>query len=221
MLAVAGVPRRDRPRARSADADPAGLDIVDEIENRFNDFYPNVENIQDIVEKQLVLKGHYEIAKAYILYRDQRRKVRDQAKRRAIEDARLGKLTVEKRDGRKALFNVKRIEETIRRNAGDRIDDIDTSALVREVVNNVYDRIPTSQIDQALILASASFIEKDPSYSFLAGRLLTENVGSTPWVLVTTSVVGVVGGACLWLAFFPPAPYLRWVRRRAPQSTAP
>ncbi len=151
--------------------------IVEEIEGRFNDFYPNVENVQDIVEKHLVLKGHYEIAKAYILYRDQRRKVRDQAKRRAIEDARLGKLTVEKRDGRKALFNVKRIEETIRRRAGDRIEDIDTGALVREVVNNVYDKIPTAQIDQALILASASFIEKDPSYSFLAARLLLQKLG--------------------------------------------
>ncbi|MFQ5527341.1 MAG: ribonucleoside-diphosphate reductase subunit alpha [Thermoanaerobaculia bacterium] len=151
--------------------------IVHEIEGRFNDFFPNVENIQDIVEKHLVLAGHYEVAKAYILYRDQRRKVRDQAKKRAIEDARLGKLTVEKRDGRKVLFNVKRIEKTIRRNAGDRIDDIDTAALVREVINNVYDRIPTSQIDQALILASASFIEREPSYSFLAASLLLQKLG--------------------------------------------
>ena len=168
--------------ARRAEMPPNEVDtvlgcIVEDIAGRFNEFYPNVENVQDIVEKQLVLKGHYEIAKAYILYRDQRSKVRDQAKRRAIEDARLGKLTVEKRDGRKVLFNVKRIEETIQRRAADRIDDIDTAALVREVINNVYDRIPTAQIDQALILASASFIEKDPAYSFLAGRLLLQKLG--------------------------------------------
>ena len=168
--------------ARRAELPPNEVDevlasIVDDIGGRFKEFYPNVENVQDVVEKQLVLKGHYEIAKAYILYRDQRSKVRDQAKRRAIEDARLGKLTVEKRDGRKVLFNVKRIEQTIRRRAADRIGDIDTPALVREVINNVYDKIPTAQIDQALILASASFIEKDPAYSFLAGRLLLQKLG--------------------------------------------
>ena len=168
--------------ARRAELPPNEVDevlgsIIEDIEGRFDEFYPNVENIQDIVEKQLVLKGHYEIAKAYILYRDQRGKVRARAKRRAIEDAHLGKLTVEKRDGRKVLFNVKRIEATIRRRAGDRIDDIDTTALVREVINNVYDRIPTSQIDQALILAAASFIERDPAYSFLAGRLLLQKLG--------------------------------------------
>jgi hypothetical protein len=43
--------------------------VVEEIGGRFTEFYPNVENIQDIVEKHLVLDGMYEIAKAYILYR--------------------------------------------------------------------------------------------------------------------------------------------------------
>ena len=39
-------------------------DIVDEVGGRFTEFFPNVENIQDIVEKHLVRVGHYEIAKA-------------------------------------------------------------------------------------------------------------------------------------------------------------
>ena len=150
--------------------------ISDEISNRFSEFFPNVENIQDIVEKHLVLSGHYEIAKAYILYRDERRKVRDQARRRAVEDARLGKLTVVKRDGRAVLFNVKTIEQNIKRLAGDDLQAIDASAILNEVVNNVYDQIPTSQIEQALVLASTSFIEWHPDYGFLAGRLLLQNL---------------------------------------------
>lgn len=39
---------------------------------------PNVENIQDMVEFTLIENGHSEIAKAYILYRHERRKVRDE-----------------------------------------------------------------------------------------------------------------------------------------------
>ena len=163
-----------RSEMTETDADDVVRDIVDDINRRFNDFFPNVENIQDVVEKHLVLAGDYETAKAYILYRDERRQVRAQAKRRAIEDARLGKLTVVKSDGRKMLFNVKKIEESLRRSANEieNGDDIDLSLIVREVVNNVYDEIPTGQIRQALIMATTSFIEKDPAYSYLAAHLL-------------------------------------------------
>jgi len=39
---------------------------------------PSVEDIQDMVESTLIDKGHSEIAKAYILYRHERRKIRDE-----------------------------------------------------------------------------------------------------------------------------------------------
>jgi len=38
---------------------------------------PTVENIQDLVEKTLIERGHARVAKAYILYREQHRKIRD------------------------------------------------------------------------------------------------------------------------------------------------
>ncbi len=37
---------------------------------------PTVENVQDLVEKILIEKGHAKVAKAYILYREQHRKLR-------------------------------------------------------------------------------------------------------------------------------------------------
>jgi len=39
---------------------------------------PSVEDIQDMVESTLIEQGHSEIAKAYILYRHERRKIRDE-----------------------------------------------------------------------------------------------------------------------------------------------
>ena len=38
---------------------------------------PMVENVQDLVEKMLIERGHARVAKAYILYRDQHRKIRE------------------------------------------------------------------------------------------------------------------------------------------------
>ncbi|MDH3283178.1 MAG: ribonucleoside-diphosphate reductase subunit alpha [Acidobacteriota bacterium] len=165
-----GLPLADAALERICDA------IRDEIEGRFVEFFPNVENIQDIVEKHLVREGQYEIAKSYILYRAERQKVRVEAKQRAVESARLGKLTVTKRDGRKALFNVKRIDDTIKRTSRGLRGHIASDLLIREVINNVYDGITTEGLERALVLASTAFIENDPAYSYLAARLLLQKI---------------------------------------------
>jgi len=46
---------------------------------------PDVEQIQDLVEKVLIEKGYAEVAKAYILYREQHKKLRDT--RQLFDDA--------------------------------------------------------------------------------------------------------------------------------------
>ena len=46
---------------------------------------PTVEQIQDIVEKVLIEEGHARVAKAYILYRAERAKLRDQRAERRME----------------------------------------------------------------------------------------------------------------------------------------
>lgn len=147
--------------------------IYGDIGSRFGDFYPNVENIQDVVEKHLVLAGHYEIAKAYILYRAERLNIRREAQEQAIEDASLGKLTVAKGDGRVELLSAKQISDSLEQAAGpELIDKIDLSLLVHEVVRNVYDGVTLEHLERAQVLAATAFIERDPAYSLLASRLL-------------------------------------------------
>lgn len=52
--------------------------VVKIINRRFKkEEFPTVEQIQDIVEEILILEGLVETAKAYILYREQRRKIRE------------------------------------------------------------------------------------------------------------------------------------------------
>ena len=153
------------------------VDLVrEEIQSRFVEFYPNVENIQDIVEKHLVRGQHYEIAKAYILYRAERQQVREEAAQHAIESAKLGKLTVKKRDGRTQLLNIKKLDETLRRAAQGLGEDIDYDDIAREVIKNIYDEVNTHDLDRALVLAAAAFIERDPAYSYLAARLLLQRI---------------------------------------------
>src|SRR3989339_2288022 len=61
-------------------------DAIEIINRRFKKGdLPNVEQIQDIVEEVLILDGYTETAKAYILYREQRRRVREA--KTAIDEA--------------------------------------------------------------------------------------------------------------------------------------
>ena len=51
--------------------------VADEVESLITEETPTVEHIQDTVEKVLIRRGHADTAKAYILYRDERNKIRD------------------------------------------------------------------------------------------------------------------------------------------------
>lgn len=51
--------------------------VEQELIKEYDGKTPSVEQIQDIVEKVLMKKGHQDVAKAYILYRDKRSKVRE------------------------------------------------------------------------------------------------------------------------------------------------
>ncbi|MEK6914577.1 MAG: ribonucleoside-diphosphate reductase subunit alpha [Nanoarchaeota archaeon] len=146
-------------------------DIVEEIKNRFVDFYPNVENVQDIVEKHLVNNGLYEISKAYILYRAKRKEEREKQQEINIEKAKLGKLRVKESDGRISLFNINKINGIIRDAAKGFEENVSIEKISKEVVKNIYDGVSLEEIEKALILASISFIEKDPAYNTVSSKL--------------------------------------------------
>ncbi|MBI5389468.1 ribonucleoside-diphosphate reductase subunit alpha [Candidatus Woesearchaeota archaeon] len=151
-------------------------DVILEIQERFLDFYPNVENIQDVVEKHLVKSGLYEIAKEYILYRAQRQKAREEEKQRTLEKASVGKLTVKKRDGRIVLFDMRKVKECVKRASEEYENDISFDLIAKEVARNIYDGVTSSEVEKAIIMATVAFMEKDPAYSYVAGRLFLQKL---------------------------------------------
>ena len=61
----------------AADAARIANDVQRELENRFPSQSPNIEAIQDTVERQLMNHGFSSAAKAYILYRANRTRARE------------------------------------------------------------------------------------------------------------------------------------------------
>ncbi|MDK2823302.1 MAG: hypothetical protein PWP71_1220 [Clostridia bacterium] len=53
------------------------IEVLRFLKNRFNGHIFTVEDVQDVVEKVLIEKGHAKTAKAFILYRDKRTRIRE------------------------------------------------------------------------------------------------------------------------------------------------
>jgi len=68
-MAVGGKDRKE--------ADRLSAKVVEQVRVKFEDGMPGVEDVQDIVEKVLIEEGHAKTAKAYILYREQHKKIRE------------------------------------------------------------------------------------------------------------------------------------------------
>ncbi len=77
--AAVAVGGRDRETAEKL-----SQQVVEILEaQEFPDQYPTIEEIQDVVEKVLIENGHAKVAKAYILYRDERSRLRQERARTA------------------------------------------------------------------------------------------------------------------------------------------
>lgn len=73
--AAVSVGGRDRERATRL-----ANQVVDLLEDTISDgMHPHIEEIQDAVEKVLIENGHAQVAKAYILYREERKRQRSEA----------------------------------------------------------------------------------------------------------------------------------------------
>ena len=82
---------------------------------------------------------------------------------------------VKKRNGRLEELNLDKINECAER-ACEGLEEVSVSEIVLDASLQLYDKIPTKDIDKALILSSRSKIEKEPSYSYVAARLLLNNL---------------------------------------------
>jgi ribonucleoside-diphosphate reductase alpha chain len=81
-------------------------------------------------------------------------------------------IKVKKRNGRLVDFQVDKINARAQR-ACEGISDISASEIVLDAQLQLYEKIPTTEIDTALILSAREKIEKEPNYSYAAACLLT------------------------------------------------
>ncbi len=145
--------------------------VASQVESRYADSIPTVENIQNIVEETLMLAGYFAVARAYIIYRYEHSKVREERKQEVIEKLTRNDLYVIKGSGKRERFDLDKVRKTVKNNIDGIESAIEIEELVEQIQQELYDEISTRDVGKSLVMALRSRIERDPAYSKAATRL--------------------------------------------------
>jgi ribonucleoside-diphosphate reductase alpha chain len=150
-----------------------------ELEALVNEGYvPSVEHTQDLVEKHIMGAGFFDVAKAYIIYRYERAKEREEEKQETLEKVEEGGLFITKKSGKKERFSLDKVRKTVMHVIGGYEKEINVDQIVNQIKLEVYEGMPTKEISKALIMTTRSMIEQDPAYSYIASRFVLAQINN-------------------------------------------
>ncbi|WP_328519343.1 ribonucleoside-diphosphate reductase subunit alpha [Kribbella sp. NBC_00359] len=173
FLAVEGADAGATHRVRDLVADLTGR-VVDALTSRGDARRSvQVEDIQDQVELALMRAGEHQVARAYVLYREERTRARTPADPAGI--AERPALSVRAADGSTAPLDVDRLRVIVAE-AADGLDSVDPELILDETLGSCYDGIAQHEVELALVMAARSYVETEPQYSFAASRLLLDQI---------------------------------------------
>src|SRR5438094_2871805 len=128
----------------------------------------HIEDIQDQVELALMRSGEHDVARAYVLYREERSKLRLQEKDKAAKkDAGIH---VVQNGARKPLDRdaLQRLVVA----ACEGLAAALSEPILKATLRDLYDGVPMEEVRKSAVLAARALIEKDPAYSYVTARLL-------------------------------------------------
>ena len=129
-----------------------------------------LEAIQDLVEQVLMSRGHYSVARKFIVYREEHRKARE-LHREFSQNLNQGTTNLETNRASLDFIDWDEIASRVS-SACEGLPRCNPSEIIEELSRNVYEGIDLAALEKAISLAVRSKIEREPSYSYAAARLL-------------------------------------------------
>jgi ribonucleoside-diphosphate reductase alpha chain len=132
----------------------------------------HIEDIQDQVELALMRGGHHKIARAYVLYREERAKARRETSDAATVPA-TPVLHVKGRDGQLRPLDEARLQRVVVE-ACNGLDGVVAQPVLAEARRNFYDGMTLDELAQAQVMAARTLVEQEPNYAYVSARLLLD-----------------------------------------------
>ncbi|MFM2058356.1 MAG: hypothetical protein RLY71_2741 [Pseudomonadota bacterium] len=132
----------------------------------------HIEDVQDQVELGLMRGGHHEVARAYVLYREQHAQQRARQGHAPAQPPEF--MAIE--NGQRVPLDMARLQGLIDAACVNLGAEVTGAPVLAETRRNLYDGVPMDEVYKAAILAARTLIEKDPSYTRVTARLLLHTI---------------------------------------------
>jgi ribonucleoside-diphosphate reductase alpha chain len=163
----------------------------------------HIEDIQDQVELALMRSGQHKVARAYVLYREERA----QERRKREEQEASGfqpKLHVRLKSGSTEPLNEAQLQQKVSAACAG-LEGVSADAVMAEVRRNLYDGILWHELGLAQTMAARSLVEREPNYAYVSARLLLDNLReeALAFVLPNTALASQRDSDLSYEGYFP------------------
>jgi len=131
-----------------------------------------IEDIQDQVELALMRNQHHQVARSYVLYREEHRRLRESQLTKTTETSTLSIILD---NGTRVPLDLPALAATIEE-ACAQLEDVQSEPILKDTLRNLFDGVHLKDVRQALIMSARTLIEQEPNYSFVAARLLLKDL---------------------------------------------
>ena len=121
----------------------------------------HIEEIQDQVELALMRSEELKVARAYVVYRAERTKIRQEENTSAQEIA---------------VLSPSERTETIAKEACEGLSGTNPETIIQEANKNLYEGASEDEIKEAMILSARSLVEAEPNYTYATSRILLDSL---------------------------------------------
>ena len=137
----------------------------------------HIEDIQDQVELALMRAGEQKVARAYVIYREERTRARIEKDREAEDEQAdaTGVINVKTADGALKKLDMERVHAVVDEACND-LPQVDGSLIIDDALRNLFDGVNEADVNHALVMSARALIEKEPNYTYVAARLLLDGL---------------------------------------------
>ena len=153
----------------------------------------HIEEIQDLVELALMREGEHKVARDYVLYREERARIRAANAEAADAPAPTSGINVIAADGSRLPLDVARIR-TLVVEACQRLEDVDPERIIDEALANMYDGIAAKDVATSLLITARTLVEVEPNYTYVTARLLLDELRTEALTFLGVDVHDSKGG---------------------------
>ena len=132
----------------------------------------HIEEIQDQVELELMRSGEQKVARAYVLYREERRKERKEGAAESGEQQNVNVLLDSGEDG---TVDMARLEVMVGE-ACEGLEDVAKEEIMEQASKNLYDGVSLEDVKASLVMTARTLVEKEPNYTYVTARILLDNI---------------------------------------------